>query len=104
MSPFQLRSKVCIALIHVRSKFADFAPHMDGNNADFAPHIEGSHADFDPLIEHRHSFRDQKIVYITISAKFLKIICLNHLYLWSYMTYVTSFENKHILRESTFKG
>ena len=36
MSPFNVRSKVCIAPIHVRSKFADFAPHMDGSNAELS--------------------------------------------------------------------
>ena len=80
---FHMRSKVCAAPIHVRSKFADFAPHMDESNADFAPHMEGSHADFAPHIEKRHSFRDQQISQIAIFAKFLKIICLKHLYLGS---------------------
>ena len=81
MSSLHVRSKVCIAPIHVRSKFEDIAPHMDESNADFAPHIKGSHADFGPHIEQRHSFRVQKIAQIPVSAKFIKRICLNHLYL-----------------------
>ena len=60
MFPFHVRRKVCIAHIHVRSKFEDHAPHMDGSNADFSLQIEGSHAGFAPHIEQTHSFRVQK--------------------------------------------
>ena len=45
MAPFNVQSKDCIALIHVRSNL-----HMEGRHADFAPHIERG-----------HSFRDQII-------------------------------------------
>ena len=81
MSPFHLRSKVCIAPIHVWSNFEDFAHHMDGSIADFTLHIERSHADFASHIERKNRFRDQKIA--GISAKFLIAICLSYLYLRS---------------------
>ena len=61
-----------MSLLHVRSKFADFAPHMDWSNADFALHIERSHADFAQHIERKQTFRDQKIAQIAISVKLSK--------------------------------
>ena len=103
MSPFHVQSKVCIAPIHVQSKFANVAPHMDGSNADFAAHIEGRHADFAPHIERRHSFKDQKIAQIAISHRFLKEFVKTIYIAGVYMTYVTSFKNINILRESTFE-
>ena len=51
MAPFNVRRKVCIAPIKVRSKFEDFAPHIEGCNADFSPHMEGSHVDSAPHME-----------------------------------------------------
>ena len=102
MAPFHARSKVCIAPIHVQNKFADFALHMDSRNADFAPHIEGSHLDFAPHIERRHSFRDQKIAQMAFSAKKFKEFVQPAYIQKVYMTFVT-FENKTILRESSFK-
>ena len=101
IAPFHMRSKVCIAPIHVRRKFTDFAPHMNGSNADFAPHMEGSHADFAPNIERRNSFWDQIIAQIAIYVNFFKNLW-NALFLEVYITYVTTFETKNILRESTF--
>ena len=103
MAPFSVRSQICIAPIHVRSKFADFAPHMYGSNADFAPHLEGSHADFAPRLERRHSFRDQQIAFILIFGKFLKNLVFTTYIEEVNMTYVTNFNNRYILRESTFK-
>ena len=48
MSPFNFRSKVSIALLHVRREVSiaplhvqsKFYPDMEGSNADFAPHKE----------------------------------------------------------------
>ena len=71
-----------------------------GSNADFAPHMEGRHEDFAPHMEQRHSFRDQMIRKLLLlprdlfkSTNILRV----------YMTYVTTFENKNMLRESAFK-
>ena len=99
--PFHVRSKVCI---QVRSKFAIFAPHIEGSNADFANHMEGSHADFDPHMERRHCFRDQQIAKIAIYVNFLRYVCQTTNILKIYMTYLTTFENKNILRECYSKG
>ena len=101
--PFHVRSKVCIAPIHVRSKVCKFAPHMDESNADFAPHMEGRHADFAPHMERRHSFRDQKIAKTACFANVQRELFKTTNILGVYMTYVTTFENRNILRESTFK-
>ena len=103
MAPFHARSKVCIAPIHVQNKFADFALHMDSRNADFAPHIEGSPLDFAPHIERRNSFRDQKIAQMAFSAEDFKEFVQPAYIQGVYMTFVTTFENKTILRESSFK-
>ena len=103
MAPFHVRSKVCIAPILVRSKVCKFAPHIDGSNADFAPHMEGSHAEFAPHLEQRHSFRDQKIAKIASFVNFQKKLFKTTDILGVYMTYLTTFENKTILRERTFK-
>ena len=102
MAPFNVQSKVCIAPINVRSKVCKFALHMDESNADFAPHMEGRHADFAPHMEQRHSCRDQKIAKFAIFANFLKYFFKTTYVLGVFMTYVTTFENKNILRESTF--
>ena len=91
MAPFQ-----------VWSQFAVIAPHIEGSNADFAPHMEGSHTDFAPHMVGRHSFRDQKKAKINIFD--IKKISQTT-YIWEvYMTYLTTFENTTILRESTFKN
>ena len=63
MASFHVWSKGCVAPIHVRSKFADFAPHM-GEHWRFALHKEGSNAHFAPRMERRHSFSDKKIAKI----------------------------------------
>ena len=102
MAPFHVRSKVYIAPIHVRSKVCKFASHMDGSNADFAPHMPGSHADFAPHLEQRHSFRDQRIAKIASFEKILKELFKTTNILYVYMTNVTTFENKTMLREKTF--
>ena len=102
MATFHVRRKVCIAPIHVMSKVCNFAPHMDGSNADFALHMEGSHADFAPHLEQRHSFRDRKIAKIAGFVNFQKELFTTTNILEVYMTYVTTFENKTILRKSTF--
>ena len=70
MAPIHVQSTVCIAPFHVRSKVCKFASHMDGSRADFAPHMEGSHADF------------PKQFFQTIYT------------IWVYMTYVTTFDSK----------
>ena len=101
MSPFYVRSKVCMASFHVWSKVCKFAPHMDGSNADFALHTEGSHADFAPHMEQRHSFRDQILTKTASVANFQRELFKTTNSLGFYMTYVTTFENKNILREST---
>ena len=49
------------------------------------------------------SFRDQKITTNFISAKFVKQFCQTTYISEVYMIYLTTFENKSILRESTFK-
>ena len=103
MAPFQLRSKVCIAPIHVWNKVCKFAPHMDGSNAHFAPHMEGSHADFAPHMERKHSFRDQMKAKTASFANFKRELLETMNISGVYMTYVTTFEIKNILRESTFK-
>ena len=74
-----VRSKVCMAPIVMRSKYADFAPHIEGSNADFAPDMEGNNVDFTPHMERRHSFRDQKKTKIAISTNSQKDF-FNHLY------------------------
>ena len=104
MAPFNVRSKVCIALIHVRSKVCKFAPHMDGSNADFAPHMLGSQADFAPHMTQRHSFRDQIITKAAIFTNFQRELFKTTNILGVYMTYLITFEHKHILRESIFKS
>ena len=53
----ELQSEVCIAPLHVGSKFD--AP-LDGSNADFVSHMEWGSTDFAPHMERRHSFMDQK--------------------------------------------
>ena len=103
MAPFHVRSKVCMASIHVRSKVCKFAPQMDGCNADFAPHIEQSHADFAPHMERRHSCRDQIIAKTACFANVQRELFKTTNILEVYMTYVTTFENKNVLRESTFQ-
>ena len=102
MASFHVRSKACIAPIHVRSKVRKFALYMDGSNADFAPHIEESHADFALHLEQRHSFRDQRIAKIASFEKNLKELFKTTNILYVYMTNVTTFENKTMLREKTF--
>ena len=77
---------------------------MDGSSADFASHIEGSHADFAPHMERRISFRDKKMAKIAISANKKNIFFQTTYILGVYMTYVTTFGNTNILRESTFKA
>ena len=114
MAPFHVRSKVSIAPIHVRSKVCKFAPHMDGSNAefalhmegshaDFAPHMEGSHADFALHMERRHSFRDQIIAKTASIGNFQRELFKTTNILGGYMTYVTTFKKKNILRESSVK-
>ena len=80
---------------------------MDGSNADFAPQMKGKQADFAPHKERRHSFRDQIIAKSAIFAngprELFKTTNILGVYMNGvYMTYVTTFENKHTLRESTF--
>ena len=65
--------------------------------------MEGSHADFAPHLEQIHSFRDQKIAKIASFINFQKELFKTTNILGVYMTYVTTFENKSILRERTFK-
>ena len=57
-----------------------------------------------PLHVRRHSFRDQIIANLAILANFLKLFVLTTYILGVYMTSVTTFEDKNILRESTFKA
>ena len=99
-----MRSKVCIALIHVRSKVCKFA-NLDGSNADFAPHMEGSHVDFAPHMKRRHSFRDHIVDKIASFADLQrKLVKTNNIFMPNISkTYVTTFETKNILREITFK-
>ena len=103
MTPFHVRSNVSTAPIHVRSKVCKFALDMDGSYAEFAPHMEGSHGDFAPHMERRHSFRQQIIAktacFVNVQRETFKTTNI----LEVYMTYVTTFEIKNILRESTFK-
>ena len=103
MAPFNVRSKVCFAPIHVRSKVCKFAPHMDWSNADFAPHMEGRQADFAPHMERRHSFRDKIIAKTAVFGNFQRELFKTTKILGGYKTYVTTFDNKNMLRESTFK-
>ena len=77
---------------------------MDGSNADFAPHMEGSHSDFAPHIERRHSFRDQIIAKTACFANAQRKLFKTTHILGVYMTYVTTFENRNILRQSTFNA
>ena len=86
------------------SKVCKYAPHMDGSNAHFAPHMEGRHTDFAPHMEGRHSFRDQIIAKTTIFANFQRELFKTTNIFGVYMTYVTTFENTNILRESTLKN
>ena len=102
MALFHVWSKVCIAPIHVRSKVCKFAPHMDGSYADFAPDMEGIHADFAPHMERRHCFRDQIKAKTASFANFQRELLKITNFLGVYMTYVTTFDNTNILRESTF--
>ena len=76
---------------------------MGGSNADFAPHMEGSHADFAPHMERRRSFRDQIIAKTACFANVHRELFKTTNILGVYMTYVTTFDNTNILRESTFK-
>ena len=93
MAPFHVRSKVCIASFYVRSKYCIFALHLKGSNADFAPHMEW-----------RHSFREPKNTKIAISAQIFFFFLFQTTYILEiYMIYVTTFENKNTLRESTIK-
>ena len=77
---------------------------MDESIADFASHMEGRHEDFAPHIERRHNFKDQIIpktaIFVIFQREFFKIT--NNLGV--YMTYGTTFENKNILKENTFKS
>ena len=88
----------------MRGNFADFAPHMDGSNADFAPQMERSHADFVTHIEQRHSFKDQQKTKIAFSAKKFKEFVQTTYIQGVYVTFVTIYENKNILREGTFSS
>ena len=80
MSPFDVWSKVCMALLHVRSNSVHcslpclerICSHMKGSNADFAPHMEQSNADFNQHMEQRHSFKEQKLLKIGASSYFSK--------------------------------
>ena len=99
MAPFNLQSQVCIAPIHVWSKVCKFSLHMDGSNADFGLHMEGSHADFTPRMERRNSFRDSLIAKIASFANLpWELFKITNI-LQAYVTYVTTFENKHSLRK-----
>ena len=100
MAPFHVRSKVCIAPLYGLSKDLTFAPHLEGSNVDFALHMEGSNADFAPHMEQRNSFIEKQKAKMAIFYH-SNFLCPNPLYL--YMIYVITFENKNILRESTFK-
>ena len=80
MGPFHVRSEFCIAPIHVQSKFADCSPHMKGSPKDFSLHME-----------RRHSFK---------SPIFKRIF--KDLFLQSFMTSLTIFDNKNIFKETTF--
>ena len=103
IASFHVRRKVCIAPFYVQSKVNKLAPHIAGSNADFAPHLEGSHADFAPHMEQRHSCRDQIIAKFAIFAYFLKYLFYTTYFLGVNRTHVTTYENKNILRASTFK-
>ena len=104
MAAFHVRSKVCIAQIHLWSKVCKFAPHMDATNADFALHIEGSHEDFALHMERRHNFRDEIIAKTACFANVKRELFKTTNLLAVYITYVPTFENKNILRESTLNG
>ena len=91
-----------MASIHVRSKVFKFAPHLDGSNANFASHMEGSHADLAPHMERKHSLRDQIRAKTSCFANVQKELFRNTNIVAVYMTYLITFENKNILRASTF--
>ena len=73
--------------------------HMDGSKSDFAPHMEGSHADFALHMERRHSFKDLIIAKTASFASFQKDLSKTTNILRVYMNYVTTFENKNIVRD-----
>ena len=87
----------------MQSNDCKFAPHLEGSNADFAPHMGGSHADFAPHMEQRHSFWYEQIAKNAISASIFFFFFSITYIIGIYMIYVTTFENKNILKESTFK-
>ena len=76
---------------------------MDGSNTNFALNIEGSHADLAPHMERRHSFKDQIIAKTESFSNIQRELFKTTNILGVYMTYVTTFKNTNILRETTFK-
>ena len=97
MAPFHVLSKVCIASFLVWSKLAVFGPHIKRSNADFSPHKEASHT---PGSEtHLKKPKKPNIIFLPIKKKLCQTIYI----LEVYMTYLTTFRNRNILRERTIK-
>ena len=75
---------------------------MNGSNADSALHMEGRHSDFGLHMERRNSFREQIVAQAASFANFQRKLFKATNILRVNMTYVTTFEIKNTLRESTF--
>ena len=92
MAPFHVQSKVCITPFQVRSNFAVFAPHIEGSMQTLLCTWQEA---MQTLLRtwSGNTVSGTKIAKIAILANVLKV----------YMIYLTTFENKNILRESTFK-
>ena len=64
--------------------------------------MEGRHADIALKMEQMHSFRDQIIAEADIVVNLLRELFKTTNIIGVYMTYVTIFDNRNMLRESTF--